>query len=74
GIDGVDGTDALDDDGDWVDGLGELVCDGGFGVEGRLGVDCEVQPKLSASAVSATIEKRLRMRLWFMGSSFVHVV
>ena len=71
GIDGVDGKDCLDgdgidgldDDGDWVEGLGGLLCDGDCGVEGRLGVDCDVQPKLSASAARATLKKRLRMHL-----------
>ena len=76
GVDGKDcldgeGIDGLDDDGDWVDGLGEPLCDGGFGVEGRLVVDCDVHPKLSVSAVRATIEKRRRTHLWPMCSSFV---
>ena len=78
GIDGVegsdrcegDGVDGLDDDGDWVEGLGGLLCDGDCGVEGRLGVDCDVQPKLSATAVRARLKKKLRMQLWSTCFSF----
>ena len=79
GIDGVegsdrcegDGVDGLDDDGDWVEGLGGLLCDGDCGVEGRLGVDCDVQPKLSVSAASTILRKKLRMHLWSMCFCFI---
>ncbi len=77
GIDGVEGSDrcegvdGLDDDGDWVEGLGGLLCDGDCGVEGRLGVDCDVQPKLSVSAASTILRKKLRMHLWSMCFSFI---
>ena len=66
-----DGVDGLDDDGDWVEGLGGLLCDGDCGVEGRLGVDCDVQPKLSVSAASTILRKKLRMHLWSMCFSFI---
>ena len=79
GIDGVegsdrcegDGVDGLDDDGDWVEGLGGLLCEGDCGVEGRLGVDCDVQPNLSESAASTILRKKLRMHLWSMCFSFI---
>jgi len=77
GIDGVEGSDrcegvdGLDDDGDWVEGLVGLLCDGDCGVEGRLGVDCDVQPKLSVSAASTILRKKLRMHLWSMCFSFI---
>ena len=71
GIDGVDGIDGLDDDGDWVDGLGGPLCDGCCGVEGRLGVDWEVQPKHNARAITAASETRLRECARTVRSSFI---